>query len=155
MSDRTDWTLYKQFASSTTETAPVLETILEQLRRDNWSTHDIFGIHLAVEEALVNAVTHGNRDDQEKKVDVACQIRPDHFAIEVVDEGRGFDPRQVPDPTQGDCLDQEHGRGVWLMHAMMDRVEFLGRGNHLVLEKRRSHCDLSEGSAIELAVPYA
>ncbi len=155
MSHQSNWTLYQEFASRTVNAVPVIETIIEKLRSENWSSRDIFGIHLAVEEAVVNAVTHGNHEDEEKVVNVACQIRPDHFSIEVIDEGRGFDARKVPDPRSVARLDMEHGRGVLLMNAMMDRVEYLGRGNHLVLEKRRTGCDLSEVSAVELALPEA
>ena len=155
MSQQSTWTLYKQLTSSTANAVPVIESIIDQLRRDNWSSRDIFGIHLAVEEAVVNAVTHGNREDEEKLVDVACQIQDDHFSIEVIDQGTGFDSRKIPDPTSNARLDVEHGRGVLLMNAMMDRVEYLGRGNHLVLEKRRSGCDLSDMSAVELALPEA
>ena len=155
MGHRNTWTLLRQFPSISSEALPVLEALVNQLRREGWSTHDVFGIHLAVEEALVNAITHGNSSEADKTVSVYFQVNADRLIVEVTDQGLGFNPRTVPDPTRGDRLSQPHGRGVMLMRALMDRVEYLGRGNHVVLEKHRGGCDLSESVALELALPAA
>ena len=153
MTDRNAWSLYRQIPSNSAAALPILDALVEQLRREAWTSHDVFGIHLAVEEALVNAITHGNNLATDKQVSVFCQVSADHLVVEVTDQGNGFDDQVLPDPTRGERLCQPHGRGVLLMKALMDRVEYLGRGNHLVLEKHRCGCDLTESLALEMALP--
>ncbi|HBO44546.1 MAG TPA: ATP-binding protein [Planctomycetaceae bacterium] len=116
----------------------VRREVLEELKRHDWSKHDVFSIHLALEEALVNAIEHGNDLDPGKRVQVRCQLADDLVRIEVVDEGPGFDPAQVPDPTDDEHRERPGGRGVLLMRRFMDRVEYSSKGNSVVLEKRRS-----------------
>jgi len=94
-------------------------------------------VQLAVEEALVNAIKHGNKDDPAKSVRVLVQTSPDQLRVEITDEGPGFDPGQVPDPTDLDRLDTPHGRGLMLIHSYMTHVEYKGRGNELVMQKKR------------------
>jgi serine/threonine-protein kinase RsbW len=112
--------------------------LLEYLQTTGWSDREVFGIHMAVEEALVNAIQHGNKEDPTKSVHIAYRATPQKLRIEITDEGPGFCPSEVADPTSGDHLCEPHGRGLLLMKAYMSKVEYLGRGNHLVMEKRRS-----------------
>jgi len=116
----------------------LLDDMLQQLRVLHWSDRDIFGVHLAVDEALVNAILHGNARDATKHVRFFCRVSPRRIHIEIVDEGPGFDPTKLPDPTSPAHLECPGGRGVMLMRAFMNHVEFLERGNHVVLEKERS-----------------
>ena len=116
----------------------VRREVLRELQRHHWSKHDVFSIHLALEEALVNAIEHGNEFDPEKQVRVCCQLADDLLRIEVTDEGPGFDPAKVPDPTDEQHLENPGGRGVLLMRRFMDRVEYSAKGNAVVLEKRRT-----------------
>jgi len=116
----------------------VLSDVLTRLEAEHWSQHDIFSIHLAMEEALVNAIQHGNRLDRRKQVHMICCLGPDRIRIEIADDGAGFDPNTLPDPT---CPEQIHspcGRGVMLMRAFMSRVQYNAAGNRVVLEKDRS-----------------
>lgn len=115
----------------------IMDELLEQLDRHGWSATDKFGIHLAAEEAIVNAILHGNRLDPRKRVHVICTISPDLFRIDITDEGDGFDPALVPDCTQEDRLTVPSGRGVMLMRSFMTRIEYNPAGNAVVLEKRR------------------
>jgi serine/threonine-protein kinase RsbW len=115
----------------------VLNDVLRQLKSLHWSRRDVFGVHLAVDEALVNAVLHGNASDKTKHVQFSCRISPQKIRVEIVDEGPGFDPATLPDPTTPARLGRPGGRGVMLMRAFMSRVEFRDRGNHVVLEKER------------------
>ncbi|NLX99064.1 MAG: ATP-binding protein [Rhodopirellula sp.] len=115
----------------------VVEDVLAQLQQHQWDDKDVFGIHLAVEEALVNAIKHGNKLDMSKQVTVNCSMSPALFRIAITDEGEGFDLDQVPDPTDEDNLDAPSGRGIMLMRSFMSRVLFNDRGNHVVLEKDR------------------
>jgi len=115
----------------------LLDELLHQLEVLNWGSHDIFGVHLAVDEALVNAILHGNASDETKRVRFSCWVSPEKVRVEIVDEGPGFDPDSLPDPTIPSRLECPCGRGVMLMRSFMSRVEFHDRGNHVVLEKVR------------------
>jgi len=113
------------------------EDLLEQLGVHGWSPAESFAIHLATEEALVNAIVHGNQLDPAKRVHVACEVSPDRVWLEIRDEGEGFDPESIPDCTLEDRLDVPSGRGVMLMRSFMTRIEYNEKGNCVVLEKLR------------------
>jgi serine/threonine-protein kinase RsbW len=116
----------------------IVDDVLAQLQLHKWGDHDIFGIHLAVEEALANAIKHGNKLDTSKRVEVACRISPERFRIEITDEGPGFNPADVPDPTEPEQLEAPSGRGIMLMRSFMSLVEFNERGNQVILEKENN-----------------
>jgi len=116
----------------------LLDELLARLEELHWSCRDIFGVHLAVDEALVNAVQHGNKRDVGKQLRFSWRVSPRKVRVEIIDEGPGFDPRCLPDPTVPERLACPNGRGVWLMKAFMTHVEYCGCGNHVVLEKERS-----------------
>jgi serine/threonine-protein kinase RsbW len=116
----------------------VLDELLAHLEAEHWDQHDIFGVHLAVEEALVNAIQHGNRMDARKRIFVTCRAASDRLRIEIADEGSGFNPNSLPDPTCAERLPEPCGRGVMLMRAFMTHVEFNDKGNRVVLEKQRA-----------------
>jgi serine/threonine-protein kinase RsbW len=99
---------------------------------------DIFGMRLALEEAIVNAIRHGNRDDPAKSVQVTFDVDPDGALAEVEDEGSGYDPARVPDPTAPENLERPGGRGLWLMRAYTTWVRHNQRGNRVTLYKCRS-----------------
>lgn len=88
-----------------------------------------FDIRLCVEEALRNAIVHGNKSRKGASVTVTYSIRPGSLEVEVADEGVGFDHRNLPDPTAGENLMKNSGRGVLIIRKLMDRVEFRGPGN--------------------------
>jgi len=115
----------------------VLEEVLEQLGARQWRRRDVFSVHLAMEEALVNAIVHGNRLDPEKQVRVSCRLSPEVVRIKITDQGEGFDVDAVPDPTDPDRLEAPSGRGVLLIRSFMSRVEYNLRGNSVVMEKER------------------
>lgn len=115
----------------------VTDDLLEQLGLHGWDPTDIFGIHLAVEEAIVNAIVHGNKLDPAKTVHVSCSVSPELARIEITDAGAGFDPASVPDCTLEERLEVPSGRGVMLMRSFMTRIEYNARGNSVLLEKRR------------------
>jgi serine/threonine-protein kinase RsbW len=113
----------------------ILDELLEQLGAHGWSPSDIFAIQLASEEAITNAIVHGNQLDTAKRVHVTCAVSPDLVRIEVEDEGLGFDPASVPDCTLEDRLDVPSGRGVMLMRSFMTTVCFNAKGNRVTMEK--------------------
>ena len=114
-------------------------SILSKLQANNFSQEDIFAVHLALEESFINATKHGNKMDPAKKVKVDYSISLDKMEVSMVDEGRGFDPKAVPDPRYGENLYKTEGRGLLLMRSYMDVVKFNGRGNslHMVRYKER------------------
>jgi len=132
-----DWTHESHLPSETGAGKKVLDEILAQLEENGWEQSDVFGIHLAVEEALVNAIRHGNESDPSKQVHIDCRLSSGRFWITVADEGPGFDPGAVPDPTEPENLDAPGGRGLLLMRNFMQRVEFNTSGNQVTMEKLR------------------
>lgn len=131
------WRCDHVIPSDTAAGRRVLDEVLEKLKARNWGERDVFSVHLAMEEALVNAIKHGNRLDPNKQVRISCRISPELVRVEITDEGEGFDPTTLPNPTDPDRLECPSGRGVMLMNAFMSRVEYGGSGNRVVLEKQR------------------
>lgn len=103
-------------------------------------------VYLALNEALANAVRHGNRGDPTKRVRVEVRLTPAEIEVEIQDEGDGFDPGELPDPTAADNLLKTSGRGVFLMRCYMDQVEYRDQGRTVVLRKFAD----SEGLRAEL-----
>jgi serine/threonine-protein kinase RsbW len=119
------------------EVAPLVEGVVAEMTGLGYPPRDCLGAGLALEEAIVNGLRHGNREDPTKQVRVRYRVTSGAVLAEVEDEGRGFDPGLVPDPTLPENLDRPSGRGLFLMRHYMDRVCFCGRGNRVVLYKRR------------------
>ncbi len=134
------WSWYRdvQIASDSTDNVRgLLDELLSELEKCGWETKLVFGVHLSMEEALVNAVMHGNRFDPVKKVRVRVGINSKIFRTEITDEGEGFDPNSLPDPTSVELLDKPNGRGVMLMRNFMTRVVYNKLGNVVFMEKIR------------------
>ncbi|HXQ68925.1 MAG TPA: ATP-binding protein [Pyrinomonadaceae bacterium] len=99
-----------------------------------------YGIDMAVREAVTNAVLHGNRQDENKTVDIVLKSLPDAVEISVHDQGHGFNPENVPDPTATENLLKTSGRGIFFMRTFMDEVYWLIRpegGTTVRMLKRR------------------
>ncbi len=94
---------------------------------------------LAVREAVINAVVHGNRSDPAREVEVTLVANGTGFTARVLDQGAGFDPAATPDPTTGENRLKNSGRGLLLVRAFVDDVGFRyrkGRGMEVTLVKR-------------------
>lgn len=113
----------------------VIDNLLARLTKLEWVENEIFGVHLAVEEAVVNAIKHGNQNDRNKFVHIVCKTSPTQLRVEITDEGDGFNPDDVPDPTDEDNLELPSGRGLMLMRSFMTRISFNEKGNQVVMEK--------------------
>jgi serine/threonine-protein kinase RsbW len=131
------WTLDRRIPSDTSVGCKIIEELLQQLNALQWGEHDVFGIHLAVEEAIVNAIKHGNGYDRNKKVHVVIKLSPSKLLLQIEDQGAGFNPDALPDPTDDEYLDRACGRGVMLMRYYMNEVEYQGRGNRVEMKKER------------------
>ena len=124
--------------SEPNQCAELVRELLELLESENWSKDDIFGIRMAVEEAVMNAIKHGNAADRDKKVHVKLRLEKDRFYARISDQGKGFCPDDVPDPPADSNLEKTSGRGVKLMKAFVDECRFNSCGNSVELVKRRS-----------------
>jgi serine/threonine-protein kinase RsbW len=125
-------------SSDTAEACRVQDHIERLLRSHQFEDREIFGIRLALEEAMVNAIKHGNRMDQSKTVRIRYRVSPNRFEIAITDQGPGFNPEAVPDCCADENLDRPCGRGLFLMRHYMTEVEFHPPGNHLVMTKVRN-----------------
>lgn len=82
------------------------------------------GLLLAVTEATTNAIIHGNKCDVHKMVKIDVDVNKKELIIKVKDEGKGFDPGKIPDPTEPENLLKDSGRGVYLMKVYMSDLEY-------------------------------
>ncbi|MEM6503964.1 MAG: ATP-binding protein [Planctomycetota bacterium] len=126
------WTI----PSINAEAAQVMQEILDATEEYGYKREG-FAVRLALDEALVNAVKHGNKNDPGKTVQVECSIDDNRIVIQIEDQGPGFVPDELPDPTAEENLGRPNGRGVMLMRAYMTEVDFNDRGNRVILTKHR------------------
>ncbi len=113
----------------------ISKNLINKLREKSVSDEVIFHVHVAFEEALRNAMVHGNREHPEKKVTIEIDIKDKEIEISIEDEGEGFDIKKIPDPTQGENLVKESGRGVYLIKHLMDKVTYEEGGRKVVMMK--------------------
>lgn len=114
------------------------EHILDLVKRRGYSDDARFAIRLALEEAMTNAIKHGNCGDPNKKVTVRFYVGPDQTIICVADEGPGFEPCDVPDCTASEHISKPNGRGIMLMKAYLDEISYSEQGNEVRLVKRNN-----------------
>lgn len=132
------WSRNWDIASQHGQCGPIVQQVLERLAEYGWAERERFAVELALEEALSNAICHGNRNDPDKRVRVRCSLCQARLRLEVEDEGPGFDPDSVPDCTCDQNREKPTGRGLFLMQQYMDRVCYDRRRNRLLLEKCRT-----------------
>lgn len=118
--------------------AGMCRDILSELEAKKFGQEDIFAVRLALEEAFVNAVKHGNKMDPAKGVKIDYSVSLDKVEISMTDEGDGFEPDAVPDPRYGENLYKTEGRGLLLMRSYMDVVDFSEQGNRVRMVRYKS-----------------
>jgi serine/threonine-protein kinase RsbW len=123
---------------ATEAVGPVLDFVAESMAAAGYGEEEVFGVRLAVEEAVSNAIRHGHRGDLGKPVRVCYHVDARRALVEVEDEGDGFDPARVPDPRDPESRARPGGRGLLLMRAHLSWVRHHGRGNRVTLCKYRS-----------------
>lgn len=116
---------------------PAIEEALSVLEAASYSRKETFAIRLSLEEALVNAIKHGHKDDPSKEVRLRYHLAPEHFLAEVEDQGAGFKVEDVPDASAAENRDLPCGRGLLLMRNYMTWVRFNAAGNCVTLCRRR------------------
>src|SRR5437660_6316567 len=125
--------------SDAAEARRIQDDIEAKLKQCEFEEREIFCIKLALEEALVNAIKHGNQMDRSKKVHISYRVSPERFDIRIADEGKGFDPEDVPDPMAPENLERPCGRGLLLMRHYMTEVTYHPPGNRLSMSKVKSN----------------
>jgi len=121
--------------SDTGEARKVQDDIERLIQGGLASDQEIFSVRLALEEALVNAIKHGNQMDRTKKVRISYRLLSGRLDVRITDEGPGFDPSDVPDPTAIENLERPCGRGLMLMRHYMTEVDYVGCGNTVTMSK--------------------
>ena len=114
----------------------VLHYLVERAGRLGVVQPDRSNLFIALDEAFVNAVVHGNRSDPCKLVRITAELSSKEARFTVEDEGEGFDIKALPDPRDPSNLFKSHGRGVLLICNIMDEVKYNKRGNRLTMVKR-------------------
>jgi serine/threonine-protein kinase RsbW len=132
------WSLDRRIPSDLALGREIQEELLNVLEAYGWAAGNVFAVRLAFEEAIVNAIKHGNRHAEDKHVHVIAKLLPDRLWLQITDEGPGFNPAAVPDCTDDERLDVPCGRGIMLMRSFMCHVEYNDAGNRVVMEKRRA-----------------
>lgn len=115
----------------------VWKDLLAEVESLGFPLDDVHAIGFAVLEALANALKHGSRFDPACSIEVAWSHDAGRFVVTIVDEGSGFDPDAVPDPTSPAGLEKDSGRGLAIMRRMMDEIRHNAEGNSVTLVKHR------------------
>lgn len=116
--------------------SPIVEAVLRLVEQLEYASGKEVQIEMALREALANAVIHGCKGDPRKKIE--CSVTGDQdrgILIVVSDPGDGFDPVQIPSPTEGQNLFSGHGRGIFLISRLMDEVQYERNGAKIRMRK--------------------
>lgn len=114
-----------RFASRIEAVAEAAAAVSEFMSRASVTEDAAFGVDMAVREAVTNAVLHGNKLDEKKFVDIGLKRSLETLEITVHDQGRGFNPNSIPDPTQAENILKTTGRGIFFMRNFMDEVDWV------------------------------
>ena len=117
---------------------PLEQKILSIARSLGFCDDELFSLRLAMDEALINAIMHGNGGSEHKRVFVGLNACEDCIQISIKDQGNGFDINTLFDPTEDEHIHDTHGRGVFLIRRFMSRVTFNEKGNEIVFMLQRS-----------------
>jgi serine/threonine-protein kinase RsbW len=132
------WSIHECIPSSRNAGHSAIERLLAALESNGWEGRELFHVQLAVEEALINAITHGNKLANDKVVEIEFRVHPLSTFIRIKDQGEGFCPDEVPDPRNDELLECTNGRGVMLIREMMSDVIYNESGNQVIMVKNRS-----------------
>lgn len=112
----------------------LVESLIDDICQSQGVDEDNYGnILIAVTEAVNNAIQHGNANDTTKNVRLDVLFNEGEIQFKILDEGLGFDYKNLPDPTAPENIERENGRGIFLMQALSDKIEFNEKGNEVSL----------------------
>jgi serine/threonine-protein kinase RsbW len=121
--------------SSDTQNITLVERVIDDVCEAYKVNEDRYGnILIAVTEAVNNAIQHGNNNDPAKSVTITYSVDPNAITFFVSDEGKGFDHKNLPDPTAPENLDKINGRGIFLMKNLSDNIQFDQNGKQVQLK---------------------
>jgi serine/threonine-protein kinase RsbW len=113
----------------------VVENAIDTITRDSGINRENYGkIMVSVMEAVNNAIVHGNKYNEKKFVNVYFSLENNLLQVTIEDQGKGFRPSEVPDPTEPENLENVNGRGVFLMKNLADELEFNKAGNKVIMK---------------------
>lgn len=112
----------------------IVENIIDETTNEIGITKDSYGkILVSALEAVNNAIVHGNKSNPEKSVDIEIKLNKRNLSIKVKDEGKGFSPEDIKDPTLPENLEELNGRGIYLMSHLADSIEFSEKGTMVTI----------------------
>ncbi len=137
MTQENKFQIQEELPTDLKQVNPFLDRVFGALEAHIQAKEQLFKIKLSLEEALTNAMRHGNGLKASRKVKVSIIVEDGQVRLDVLDEGSGFNPMTVPDPTQsGYAENMPTGRGIYLMRQMMDSVEFYDGGRGVRMTKK-------------------
>lgn len=116
------------------ENLRIVEKEIDEISSRIGIKQDYYGkILVSTMEAVNNAIVHGNRSEESKSVEISITYKEKKLIIKISDEGEGFIPTSVPDPTKPENIEKYHGRGVFLMSKLADEITFNEKGNEVTM----------------------
>lgn len=125
------------FGSNYEQGHNVQKQILDLAEAHGFAGESFFALRISLEEAIVNAIKHGNQLDPKKKVHIEARVTDERVEVVIEDEGAGFDRSSVPDPTDEANLHKCSGRGILLIEAYMNEVKWERGGRRLKMVRQR------------------
>jgi serine/threonine-protein kinase RsbW len=112
----------------------IVENAIDEFSTEIGLKQDNYGkILVSALEAVNNAIVHGNKANVSKWVEIIISYSKNIMKISVLDEGKGFNPKEIPDPTKPENIENLHGRGIFLMSKLADKIEFNEKGNMVTM----------------------
>ena len=115
----------------------ILDYLMKRVEKVGIIEAENSNLFVALDEAFVNAIKHGNKFDANKIVRISAEVSPTEARFTIEDEGEGFNVAEIPDPTNPENLFKTSGRGVLIIHNIMDEVRYNERGNRLTMVKKK------------------
>lgn len=127
--------MYKKLKiESSIKSLKIVENAIDEMINEIGMTRENYGkIMVSTMEAVSNAIMHGNRSEKEKIVDVEISYKKEKLKIKITDQGKGFMPEKVPDPTVPQNIESVNGRGIFLMSRLADEIKYSKRGNAVTM----------------------
>ena len=136
--------LERSLPSEVAAISPFVHKLMLLFRKCGCLSQGDSDVEIALREALANAIIHGNHQNPGKHVHVRCRCEPSEISIAVKDEGRGFDVNKIADPTVPENTGSDHGRGIYLMKALMDEVRFEDGGVAVHMRKSTGKAEAND-----------
>ncbi len=123
---------------SSIQSLSLVEQIIEDIKNLHGIPEELYGnILVSVTEAVSNAIHHGNKLNEQLAIDFSFEYTDNEYLFYIKDQGLGFDFNHLPDPTHPDNIEKPDGRGIFIMHSLSDKVEFLDNGSQVLIHFNR------------------